>query len=73
MNRRTKRRLQRNVKMISVCGAMAYLATGVTRIVVESQRPDTLATLSAQMLDETAEVLLQKDEKDVAKPAENEY
>lgn len=73
MNRRTKRRLQRNVKMIAVCGAMAYLATGVTRIVVESQRPDTLATLSAQMLDETAEVLLQKDEKDVAKPAENEY
>lgn len=32
MNRRRKRWLLRNAKMIAVCGAMVYLATGLTEL-----------------------------------------
>jgi len=32
MNRRRKRWLLRNAKMLAVCGAMVYLATGLTEL-----------------------------------------
>lgn len=38
MNRRRKRLLLRNVKMFAVCGAMVYLATGLTELTSNAGR-----------------------------------
>lgn len=53
MERQTKRRLRRNVKMFAVCGAMLYLATGVAELVAEQQDPEVPRMVFAQIPGET--------------------
>lgn len=58
MNRKQKRRLVRNGKMVAVCGAMLYLAVGVTMVGGEKKgsTPPLMITEASEQIRTTREV-----------------
>lgn len=74
MNRQTKKWLRRNAKIIAVCGAVLYFATGVAELAEESQKPKVPGKVFAQTLEEAdipTETLVVPEES--AEPAETGY
>lgn len=55
MNRRTKKWLRRNAKMLAVCGGAIYLAAGVTELASQPHDPEVPDKVLAQMPEETTE------------------
>lgn len=53
MNRRTKKWLRRNAKILAVCGGMLYLAAGVTDLTAKPQEPGVPEKVYAQIPEET--------------------
>lgn len=53
MNRRTKKRLWRKVKILVICGGVIYLVVAAAKLAVESQESEVLGRVFAQMPKET--------------------
>lgn len=53
MNRRTKKWLRRNVRILSVCGGVVYLAAGVAKLAAEPQKSEVPGMVFSQMPKET--------------------
>ena len=53
MNRRTKKWLRRNAKILAVCGGMIYLSAGVVKLAAEPQESEVPRMVFAQIPEET--------------------
>ena len=53
MNRRTKKWLRRNAKILAVCGGMIYLASGVAKLAAEPQESEVPKMVFAQIPEKT--------------------
>ncbi len=53
MNRRTKKWLRRNVRILSVCGGVIYLVAGVAKLAAEPQKSEVSGMVFSQMPIET--------------------
>ena len=53
MNRRTKKWLRRNAKILAVCGGVVYLTAGVAKLAAEPQESEVPRMVFAQIPEET--------------------